>query len=98
MREVVLASKALWLVFVWDDRIHLPRPPSPGLPPPSLPWFTQMDFNTGGAGAGRLPGDSPPSGQTGSALTPSSGHCGQETHRLPEGWHIGQPPSWGSDW
>lgn len=33
-----------------------------------LPCFSQMDFNTGGAGASRLPGEDPPSGQIGPAL------------------------------
>lgn len=98
MQETVLAFEALWLVFVWDDRAYLPRQPSPGHPPPSLPWFTQMDFNTGGAGAGRLPGDGPSSWTNRLCSNPQLRHCGQETHRLPEGRHIGQPPSWGSGW
>lgn len=56
----MLTPEVLWLVFVWDDRTHLPGQSSPGLPPPSLLWSTQMDFNIGGA-ARLLPGDSPSS-------------------------------------
>lgn len=52
---MVLAPGAPWLVFMQNDRAHLPRRPSPGHPPPSLPWFAQMDFSTGGTGASHLP-------------------------------------------
>lgn len=50
----MLAPGAPWFVFTQDDRAHLPRRLSPGHPP-SLPWCTQMDFGTGGAGASHLP-------------------------------------------
>lgn len=36
---------------------------------PSLPWFTQEDFNTRGAGASLLLEVVPPSGQIGPSLT-----------------------------
>lgn len=64
----------LWLVFGRQE--HLPGWPSPGHPPPCLPWFTQMDFDTRGAGASCQLATAPPPGQTGPSPPHGSRQCG----------------------
>lgn len=76
----------LWLVFGMTG--------TPGHPPPCLPWFTQMDFDTRGAGASRRLATAPPPGQTGpSPPTAPVNVAMPRNTQAARGRHVGQPPS-----